>query len=270
MWQEPPPKPPQETVKTLVELANYYRQLIIYHQKAAAAAASQLSYLEALLQTSGDSWWQELPTTFNSGREMVAELEEVKESLPKFLTEKDVMPLLREILTANKGTILRLDYLVREIYGSFFSSQQQQDLKVQLKEKLILGERQGMWASVPDSPDCWTLDLSDFPDIASNSPKKNQLSEDRPIPYNLSRMPYSAKLEKYETITATILQCLRKHHPRTMDAHQVMDWIYPQGVEEQERRKTYYSISNCLIKGCDTKGWHRVAKAKYIWDGKTK
>ena len=276
MWLEPPPKPSHNTEQALTELANYYRQLIVYHQQSAAIAASQLSQIEALLDPSlaSNSVWQSYPLNSVPHRaELVAELETAPTSLleKQLPTPEELIKNIQSILAANRKKILRLDYLVLEIAETYgFPPQQYPQLKQQLKQTLEQGEPQGLWASIPDSPDCWTLELKDFPDLVpqslskSKSTKKTKKKSPRAA-YNRSRLPYAGKMKEYETLTAAISQCLREHAPRTMDAHQVMDWIYPGGLSEKVRNKAYQAISDGLNKGCSRKHWERAEIGWYYW-----
>ncbi len=277
MWLEPPPKPSQNTEQALVELANYYRQLVVYHQRSAAYAASQLAQVETLLNPSlaNNSVWQSphLNNSVSNRAELVAELETTQRSLPErqLPTPEELIKSLQSILAANRAKILRLDYLVLEIAESnFLSPSQYPELKQQLKKTLEQGERQGLWASIPDSPGCWTLELKDFPDLVPQSLAKSKLAKktnkkSSRAAYNRSRLPHAGKMKEYETLTAAISQCLREHAPRTMDAHQVMDWIYPDGLSEKVRNKAYQAISDGLNKGCSRKHWERAEIGWYYW-----
>ncbi|MGF1540032.1 MAG: hypothetical protein ACFCU5_06205 [Pleurocapsa sp.] len=278
MWLEPPAKPSQNTEQALVELANYYRQLVVYHQQSAAIAASQLAQIETLLNPSLTSspTWQSIP--FNSvvnPPELVAELATERKSLPErqLPTPEEFVKSIQSILAVNRGKILRLDYLVLEIAENYgFPPSQYPALKQQLKQTLDKGEHQGLWASIPDSVDCWTLDLQDFPDLVpqslskSRSTKKSKTKRSSRAAYNRSRLPNLGRMKEYETLTAAISQCLREYAPQTVDAHQVMDWIYPDGLSDKVRNKAYQAISDGLNKGCSRKHWERAEIGWYYLD----
>ena len=126
--------------------------------------------------------------------------------------------------------MLRLDYLSLEVGEklSVFPLYQSQ-LKAQLRETLEQGTDFGLWASVPDSPECWTYDLSDFPDlVATSTPKKRKSKSQKTVrkkPYNLSRLPACSKIDEFGTLTGAIRECLRYFAPQSLDAHQVMAWM---------------------------------------------
>ena len=277
MWLEPPPKPAPETEQALSQLATYYRQLIAYHQQSAAIASSKLSQIEALItanslspvSVSSASWQYSSPLSplQDHERELVAEIEEETKSLPeaKLPSNGELSKTLQKILRANKGKMLRLDYLSLEVgekLGIFPLYQPQ--LKSKLQQLLEQGVDFGLWASVPDSPDCWTYNLADFPDLASSHKKAK--SHNKPVrkkPYNLSRLPSCEKIDEFGTLTGAIRECLRQYAPQPLDAHQVMAWMYPNGLSEKDRPRAYQAISDGLNKGCSRKHWQRVEVGIY-------
>ena len=278
MWIEPPPKPPQETEQSLAQLAHYYRQLIAYHQHAAAIASSKLAQVDTLLTASSfnpmASSWQypgmHGPESLNSATnpELTAEIEEVPQILPEIkLPAKDVLTrIIQEILTSNKGKMLRLDYLSLEVAEKIsILPLYQPQVKARVKQILQQGEDFGLWSNVPDSPECWTLDLADFPDLLNRSPSQPKTTKKRKRKsikakksHNRTRLPPCAKIEQYETLTGAIKACLRQNYPKTMDAHEVLAWMYPEGLEGKTKTKAYQAVSDGLNKGCSRKHWQRV------------
>lgn len=278
MWLEPPPKPSSNTEQALRDLANYYRQLVVYHQQSAALAASQLAQIETLLSSGLQASSMET-SPFTSSltgykpAEWTAELEPTSKAAVSEIelpTPEELIESLQKILAVNRGKILRLDYLVLETAETrSIHSQHYPELKRQLQKLLEQGEKQGFWASIPDSPNCWTLDLNDFPDLVSQL--KVRKSQKKPkktsrAAYNRSRLPNTGRMKQYETLTAAIAQCLREHSPQSMDAHQVMQWIYPDGLSEKLRSKAYQAVSDGLNKGCSRKRWQREEIGWYFWE----
>ena len=278
MWLEPPPKPAPETEQALSQLALYYRQLIAYHQQSAAIASSKLAQIEALLTSNSfnlsPSWQYNSPSPFapDNTPELVAELEEETRSLPQaqLPSKEQLSKSLQKIFKANKGKMLRLDYLSLEVGEKLdvFPLYQPQ-LKAQLQKILRQGADFGLWADVPDSPECWTHNLADFPDLSTTTAptkKKATTNTKKKKPYNLSRLPDCPKVDEYGTLTATIRACLRQYAPRSLDAHQVMAWMYPEGIKDKDRAKTYQAVSDGLNKGCSRGHWQRVEVGRYIID----
>lgn len=282
MWLEPPAKPSASTEKALLDLANYYRQLVVYHQQSAAIAASELARLETSIDTnfSRTPVWHPANTSpswmGHNDTELLAELEETPRNFSevRLVNIEELTQSLKQILTVNRAKILRLDYLVLEIAEQHgFTGAQQPQLKPQIKNILERGSSEGLWAKVPDSPDCWTLDLQDFPDLVSQSLAAPNRSLDRieqsqktgRIAYNRSRLPSCPKLDRYETLTAAISQCLKENYPRSIDAYGVLRWLYDRPLEGKMRTKAYQAVSDGLNKGCNRKHWHRAEIGKYTW-----
>ena len=276
MWLEPPPKPAPETEQALSQLAVYYRQLIAYHQQSAAIASSKLAQIDALLNANSfslnPSWqYNSAPFASENTPELVAELEDETISLPqaKLPSKEQLSKSLQKIFKANKGKMLRLDYLSLEVGEKLavFPLYQPQ-LKAQLQQVLQQGADFGLWADVPDSPECWTHNLADFPDLSTTSTttSKRKVSNKtkKKKPYNLSRLPDCPKVDEYGTLTGTIRACLRQYAPRSLDAHQVMAWMYPEGIKEKDRAKTYQAVSDGLNKGCSRGHWERVEVGRYV------
>ncbi|MGK7896523.1 MAG: hypothetical protein AB4372_23615 [Xenococcus sp. (in: cyanobacteria)] len=278
MWIEPPPKPPQETEQTLTQLAHYYRQLIAYHQQAAAIASSKLSQVDALLTATSVSpmaaSWQypsSQPTASLStvkSPELTAEIEDIPQILPEIkLPPKDILTkIIQEILTTNKGKMLRLDYLSLEVAEKIsILPLYQSQVKARVQQILQQGEDFGLWSNVPDSPECWTLELADFPDLLNRPPaapkttkKRTRKSSKAKKSHNRTRLPPCARIEQYETLTGAIKACLRQHYPKALDAHEVLAWMYPDGLEGKTKSKAYQAVSDGLNKGCSRKHWQRV------------
>jgi hypothetical protein len=277
MWLEPPPKPTPESEQALSQLATYYRQLIAYHQQSAAIASSKLAQLEAILTANSFSLnasWQYSPLSSvapENAPELMAELEEETKSLPEaqLPSKEQLTKTLQRILRANKGKMLRLDYLSLEVGEklAIFPLYQPQ-LKTQLQQVLEQGADFGLWASVPDSPDCWTYNLADFPDFVSTSTSsKKKVQNKKPgakkRPYNLSRLPECDRIDEFGTLTGAIRECLSQFAPQSLDAHQVMAWMYPEGLSDKDKARAYQAVSDGLNKGCSRQHWKRVEVGRY-------
>jgi hypothetical protein len=61
--------------------------------------------------------------------------------------------------------MLHLDYIVRKLYGRL-PPDILAPVTERTRQQLAVGARVGKWFAVPDSPDCWTIDLQEFPDWA--------------------------------------------------------------------------------------------------------
>ncbi|MDF5716806.1 MAG: hypothetical protein PUP93_23785 [Rhizonema sp. NSF051] len=186
---------------------------------------------------------------------------------------------ISNILEANKGKILQIDYLIWELYGQM-NEKDHMSVKTEVERVLSQGEKEGSWYAIPDSPGCWTVDLSYFPDLASNltkvsstakksSTKKKTSNTNNKSPQarlTYSRLPYSPKLEQYVTLTAALAQILQESYPQAMNIDAILQWFYPDGLSSSERKQARASINDMLNKGSGYKGWKRVKAGQYMWD----
>jgi hypothetical protein len=186
---------------------------------------------------------------------------------------------IEQLLIDNRHKILRLDYIVQKLYGHLnISGAEKEQLQDKVKQILIVGESQRFWYAVPDSPDCWTIELEDIPDLAPTSAKgqkKSSLSNSgttQPLKKQTkksiklrSRLAYSEKLENVSLVDA-VAECLQENYPMTMTANEVVRWLYPNGLPEEDRKQARSSVSDTLNKRCDSKGWRRVNVGVYVWD----
>ncbi|NEO50635.1 MAG: hypothetical protein F6K44_13610 [Moorea sp. SIO3E2] len=69
------------------------------------------------------------------------------------------------------------------------------------------------------------------------------------------------------TLYELVASVLREHYPQIMSAADVLDVLYPNGLDPKKKNVARKSISNTLTKGCESKGWKRVQPGRYIWAG---
>lgn len=300
MWNlSKPPVQPFDSQEVLIELAAYYRQLMEHHRQlmdnhrqAATVAAHQLSHVEALLnlRSKVNNDWNLESQPFQASHPNnvtpvleIASLETTdsrisSELFPEyeFWTAEKIRQAVRELLVANHGTILHLDYLLREISKNLTPSQEK-ELKEKIGKILEDGVNQGDWYAVPDSPDCWTIDLKEFPDFfkgkTNKSKTNNSANNFKKTKYKTnqtkqlhSRLPDSAKLAEFPSLVSAVAKCLEVHYPKTMSSNEVLRWLYPEGLPEAQRQQARSSISDTLNKRCGSRGWQRVKLGEYIWD----
>ncbi|NJO94400.1 MAG: hypothetical protein HC820_08840 [Hydrococcus sp. RM1_1_31] len=119
---------------------------------------------------------------------------------------------LEELLKANRGKMLHLDYIVRMLCGRL--ADKELNLVTQVTEHLLEeGTRENRWSPVPDSPGCWTINLGDFPKIAS-PPQTKTKTNGKSSRVLTSRLPASDRLNRYQTLTAAIEACLQEKAPQ--------------------------------------------------------
>lgn len=290
----PPPEPPTGGEEFLHQLADYYHALVEYHQRAAAAAAQQLAHLESLLHPeklldlpTDVPYWpaaESLRSLLSEGnREAKGDRPELAPSsqLPTSQVtptereqeepgepgepgkqqepgEQEKQEELEQLLSGERGKMLHLDFIVRKLYGRL-SEEELPQITAATRQRLAEGANQGKWSAVPDSPDCWTIDLNHFPDLAP-------VERDQPQPKPVQRhIPDCDKLSEYGTVKKALAACLEEHSPMPLTIQQVIDWFYPQGLSEAMRKKAYGSISKSLSEGCNRLGWRRVSPGRYVW-----
>ena len=283
MWEPSlPPKPPQQAEQLLSELVAYYQQLADYHQKAAQEAYLRLSHLRVLLgepkTMSVEAIALEKPPTLASSLKAEEDLLE-EEDLPEEVDlleeevdlpeeveaqEQDAVPLSKQAISlknqkenllrlfmANQGKILHLDYIQRELNIQLTGEE--------LQSRLAEGEEEFLWASVPDSPNCWTLSLKDIPNLAPKPPKGKSS-----VPKKKGGIPRREKMKQYKTLTKAVAACLEEVHPKIYNAQMVLDWLYPKGLNPSDAQHVKNSIGKIL---CKDEGilWKRVKVGKYLW-----
>ncbi|AOY79679.2 hypothetical protein BJP36_06820 [Moorena producens JHB] len=282
------PSLPSQSHKMLEDLVDYYRQMVEYHEQAATVAREQLSHAKALLNTNAlalpennsnkflppgnrnhnqqEKYYlttplPELPADFSTETELEESALALKQQLD--YQEQRITEAIDRLLETHRGTILHVDYLIRELFGELDKDDIASKTSL-VKSILLKGESQGLWHSVPDSPGCYTFSLQDLPDLlATNKPQrkpaKNKARRPSPLP----------KLEqlKYMTLYELVASVLREHYPQIMSAADVLDVLYPNGLDPKKKNVARKSISNTLTKGCESKGWKRVQPGRYIWAG---
>lgn len=162
----PLPTPPQGSEQWLHQLVSYYRQLVDYHQQAAQNAARQLAHLEVLLSNNDRTSTVAVSGAIHDINHPSEQVKEVQ-VLPSF--PRELIDRIAALLTLEKGHALHLDYIVRTLYGQL----EPETLKLTtdwVKQALGEGEAVGKWSSIPDSPQCWTLDLDELNQIPENNP----------------------------------------------------------------------------------------------------
>lgn len=291
-----PPSPPPEHQQTNLNLAVYYRQLVEYHQQAVILATEQMFvHLQALLdsdrrvdnQLYGDE--QEHLDEQEDGDEQHAiaisksdQLDQdenpninAKTSNNQYPTTKlgqdidDLKPEITRILTENKGKVLHIDYILWELYG-YLEKPTHKAVKKELNQMLSWGHKQDLWYLVPDSPDCWTLDLEDFPDLAPARTKKSspqsKIRKSKKTNPRRVRFPYSEQLDQFVTLDLAIEECLIIHYPDYVDADKIIEWLYPHGISPRQRKQVRNAIIETLELGENIKSWKQTSPGYYVWD----
>jgi hypothetical protein len=294
----PPPPPPPIDASHLENLADYYRSVVDYYERAAKVARSQLAHVEALLHpnefladTEERFGWLSSPETHqsNGNREiaiaepipqlsaMAADENSQKLNFPDVeesntqpteeleeedsrtaITEETLLEVLAIELESNRGKMLHLDYLVRKLRGEIDSDELDKATE-EIKSLLEKGTDLQLWFAVPDSPDCWTIALGEFPDLIEivNSRAKKQSHPPR------TTLVGSERLARYATVMDALAACLKEHYPNSMTTRQIADWFYTDELSQERREKVHTAIGKALSAGCE-RLWRRVRVGEYI------
>jgi hypothetical protein len=173
-------------------------------------------------------------------------------------TDSQEMKLLARELESNRGKILHLDYLVRKLYVESDLSELESATEV-TRSYLEKGAAQQLWFAVPDSPDCWTIDLGEFPDL---TPQVNSRAKKQSHPPRTTLVG-SERLARYATVMDALAACLKEHYPNSMTTRQIADWFYPEELSHSRREKVHTAMGKALSAGCD-RLWRRVRVGEYI------
>jgi hypothetical protein len=281
MWQAPlPPLPPNKGREFLLDLAKYYRSLVEYHQKCATEAHLRLSYVEALLNES-----QPLEATLvqlekeDNNLSLSNSIDSVSRQISSSKVTKDTVAShqnslaqsipslieLQKLLELNRGKILHQDYIVRELCGS-----NGQEVSTFIELLLLQGEKKQWWVKVPDSPGCWTIDLSEIPDVMSKqspspSKKRNTAAKNKKKGGSKKGVPSQGRMKDYPTLTEAVGECLKAFYPKACNSRIVVDWLYPEGLSSIQTKEVREAITKVFSRG-EGKTWERVEIGNYIWN----
>jgi hypothetical protein len=177
-------------------------------------------------------------------------------------TDSQLIKLLEGELQSNRGKMLHLDYLTRKLYGERDPSQLESSTE-KTRSLLSQGAQSQKWFAAPDSPDCWTIDLSEFPDLTeqANSSGKHSPHASR------TTLIGSERLARYPTVIDAIAACLQEHYPKPMTIKQIADYFYPDNLSPSRRQKIHGSLGNALSAG-NNQLWRRVKLGTYIWQNR--
>ena len=297
----PPPTPPSDGEEFLLQMADYYRDLIDYHQKAAQQAHLRLSYVEVLLPDSvrdaslveavnpplferrllrsglkaqsrrelaGANKADTQPTEAEDREEIQADPQEEPDRQSSETSpqppglDQPLIPTddeIAKLLETNRGKILHLDYIVVELVAP--KPDYVGAVTAAVDKLLHEGEQQGRWASVPDSPNCWTIVLKEIPDLVSEKASSAKTNSGKTI------YPASEKLEEYASLPIAIQACLQEHYPSSLNTGEIFDWLYPDGLSKEQEFKVKKAIGNALLNRGKSLGWRRVTVGRYAWSG---
>ncbi|MDJ0717627.1 MAG: hypothetical protein QNJ54_25965 [Prochloraceae cyanobacterium] len=219
------------------------------------------------------------------------------------LDKQAIRESIANLLSENRGTIVHINYIVREIYGQL-PTEKSARVKKELIKVLSRGEEEGQWSKVPDSPGGWTIDLKELPNPISKDGEtertgdgervkdhKSNLSCQKVVTQSPShpvspsqevgeterirdsQIGKSNKIQKtlkktYLNLTDAVTGCMRSHPQQPMTIDSVYEWILENAkVRMLNLRTARKSVARILGQGCDNKGWTRVGVGVYQYSG---
>ncbi|NER30725.1 MAG: hypothetical protein F6J89_24695, partial [Symploca sp. SIO1C4] len=165
-----PPSLPLGSQKMLAELVDYYRQLAEYHEHAAAVAREEYNYAKALLEPHsvvlGENNWQKTLPGEGSDRQRneqhhfptlnspvssayfnsVGGLPSEPKKQPPY-QQMGTKEAIARVLEANRGIMLRVDYIIREMFGELEEAAHT-SATVMVNSILSEGESEGLCYSI--------------------------------------------------------------------------------------------------------------------------
>ena len=253
---QPPPLPPADTQHSLAKLKQYYQELIAYHSVALEEAKRMLSHTEVLMSVLREPMegrqlqnvWQE-PNVLPQPHEGSVPLQ----------TEYAHLTLeqaINRVLEESRGEVVHVDYLVRELYGSLSDSELER-AKIKVEAALWQGKLRGDWDAYPDSPECYTIDLS-LPGLA---PKGAASASKSPRPPSLPtevKMKPKYYRESFGKSVQAVLEATKKPMTVREVARELFEEFAPKHWEPARR-----VTGSALIKAYEREDIQRVSKGEY-------
>ncbi|MEA5592781.1 hypothetical protein [Rivularia sp. UHCC 0363] len=176
---------------------------------------------------------------------------------------------IKELLEENRGKVCHIDFVVRSLYGDLESTGFK-IVKGRVHSSLTHGKEQMYWASVPDEPGCYTLDL----DLVIPPGSKGKLKRARPkaskplIPQRTKKIPMLPQYEGQFLIDA-ISSFLEKNVGKTYSVGEIIEQVYG-ALDDEEIRdmKIRSMVLGELSRGYRIGRFARVPNklGYYTWD----
>ncbi|MEM9927487.1 MAG: hypothetical protein AAF915_27750 [Cyanobacteria bacterium P01_D01_bin.50] len=176
---------------------------------------------------------------------------------------------IKQLLEENTGKVCHIDFVVRSLYGDLESTAFKV-VKGRVHSSLTHGKEQMYWASVPDEPGCYTLDLSLVTPPGSKQKSKKAKSKTRKplIPQRTKKIPMLPQYEGQFLIDA-ISSFLEKNSGKIYSVSEIIEQIYGALDEEEIREMKIRSmVLGELSRGYRIGRFARVPNklGYYTWD----
>ena len=257
---QPPQAPPtpviaQQAIEELIdyyrELAHFHRLSVEYHQKIAQqhtreveAAQKQLADIEALLNPlthNSDRYYDNTNGSSSNGtaRSIEVDSSEAKSvmTVVESAESRSEKQTTKKPVNSQKSQLAKSQTVIKDSNQNNGSTKNSQTESI--KNHKPLGKQN------------------------TSKTKKNHKSFS-------SRLPLSEKLAHYETIVDAVAVCLQEFYPRVVSVKNILQYYYPDGLDELAKKKAYASFSDCLSKGAGKQGWVKISKGNYRWKDESK
>ncbi|MEO1374329.1 MAG: hypothetical protein AAFW70_08430 [Cyanobacteria bacterium J06635_10] len=176
---------------------------------------------------------------------------------------------IKQLLEENTGKVCHIDFVVRSLYGDLESTAFKV-VKGRVHSSLTHGKEQMYWASVPDEPGCYTLDLSLVTPPGSKQKSKKAKSKTRKplIPQRTKKIPMLPQYEGQFLIDA-ISSFLERNSGKIYSVSEIIEQIYGALDEEEIREMKIRSmVLGELSRGYRIGRFARVPNklGYYTWD----
>ena len=176
---------------------------------------------------------------------------------------------IKQLLEDNKGKVCHIDFVVRSLYGDLESTAFKV-VKGRVHSSLTHGKEQMYWASVPDEPGCYTLDLNlVIPPGSKAKSKKARPKARKPLlPHKTKKIPMLPQYEGQFLIDA-ISSFLEENSGKIYSVSEIIEEIYGALDEEEIREMKIRSmVLGELSRGYRIGRFARVPNklGYYTWD----
>lgn len=176
---------------------------------------------------------------------------------------------IKQLLEDNSGKVCHIDFVVRSLYGDLESTAFKV-VKGRVHSSLTHGKEQMYWASVPDEPGCYTLDLSLITPPGSKAKSKKARPKTRKplVPQRTKKIPMLPQYEGQFLIDA-ISSFLEENSGKIYSVSEIIEQIYG-ALDEEEIRdmKIRSMVLGELSRGYRIGRFARVPNklGYYTWD----
>ncbi|OKH22691.1 hypothetical protein [Chroogloeocystis siderophila] len=92
---------------------------------------------------------------------------------------------VEQLLQKNEGSILHVDYIIRALHGELNAEDLKAE-KLRMNDTLRKGVEKGLWDKVPNSPGCYTINLTLVEQETKGTKTNPHQNQDEPLPKHIS------------------------------------------------------------------------------------